>query len=478
MDQLNNDLLFLILRELKNDYKSLYSCLLVNRTWCVTAVPILWRDPGQVTPFKKSQDKLFKIILLHLSEESRDILKNQGMNNIIAETYRRPLFDYINFWKYLDLHFVERLIPRSKIGKANIAIIRNEILSLFINRSTKIIHLLIPQKFDCQLHLIPGAEHCLSELKSFQCDDDIAQNILEGLTRIIKSIKKLTLNVDHIITENHGFIKLIDIQKNLNDFSLFNFSSFKNESFYKSLEESLIKHADTIQYLRISWNPTTKFLSYFVNLLTLKIVMPFYNNWEDPNWNDSNYLKNLSLPTLKILIVCNAPLNALLNLIENTTNNLSEINISIHCYALRTNGSKMLVRAICQNCPNIRYLKLSLDGNLLISEFENLLINCQFLNRLIFNVMNDYEFSWNELFQILAKSSPIGLFKFGFYSSKAFKLNDVKSFFDNWKNRNPILLKLIHPSIATDQRLVDLIEQYKTEGVIKKYSFDFGEYFE
>src|SRR6266536_4556983 len=141
LKSLNKDVLFLIFEELKNDEKSLYSCLLVNRTWCEVTVPILWKNPGRTyceTIWKnsltdKAESILFNVILLHLSRESRDILKNQGISNLITETYQRPLFNYINFWKYLNLSLIESMIS-SRIISASI--IRNEILKLFINRRT------------------------------------------------------------------------------------------------------------------------------------------------------------------------------------------------------------------------------------------------------------------------------------------------------------------------------------------------------
>src|SRR2546430_1916226 len=102
MWSLNNDVLFLIFKELKDDKKSLYSCLLVNRTWCITAVPILWKNPETYDELL-SMNKLFNVILLNLSEDSRDILKNLGINNPLTEKYKPPLFNYTNFLKYLDL---------------------------------------------------------------------------------------------------------------------------------------------------------------------------------------------------------------------------------------------------------------------------------------------------------------------------------------------------------------------------------------
>jgi hypothetical protein len=456
MVQFNEDVLFLILEELKHNKKSLFSCLLVNRTWCVIAVPILWRNPGQYSMTSISYNMLFDTIILHLSEESRDILKNQGMSNLITEKYQRPLFNYIDFWKYLELYLLESLISSRIIEKSNVPILRNEILKLFINKNAKFNHLSIPQNFDCQLHLIPGAEDCLLELESFCFHNNINLNVLRGVVKICKSIKKIEI---------------------LDNFYLFGIPFSENESFNESLEESLIRHANTVQHLRVNWNFTTRFLSYFVNLLSLKIEMSYVKKPSNPRWNDPNYLKNLSLPFLKILKAHFVPVNILVNLIENTTENLSEM--SIHCNnVVRYDGCKLLIQAIHQNCPNIRYLKLSLgrdffDRNLLIPEFENLLINCQQLSGLIIKMCKGHEFSWDKFFLVLARSAPPGLFKFKFYS-RTFELEDLKILFDNWKNENPILLKLKHSGAKMDRKLLYLFEQCKTKGVIKKYSFGFN----
>src|SRR5688572_20934487 len=98
MSKLNKDVLFLISEELSNDIKSLHSCLLVDRTWCKTTVPILWKNPLKFCPTYNALNILFDIILLHLSKESRDILKNQEID-LVVEAHRRPLFNYISFWK-------------------------------------------------------------------------------------------------------------------------------------------------------------------------------------------------------------------------------------------------------------------------------------------------------------------------------------------------------------------------------------------
>uniref|UniRef100_U9UKB6 F-box domain-containing protein n=1 Tax=Rhizophagus irregularis (strain DAOM 181602 / DAOM 197198 / MUCL 43194) TaxID=747089 RepID=U9UKB6_RHIID len=114
------------------------------------------------------------------------------------------------------------------------------------------------------------------------------------------------------------------------------------------------------------------------------------------------------------------PPDVLANLIESTKIHLSEI--SIYCVVFNVSGDKRLIQTIYQNCPNLRYLKLSLVfyDNSLISELDNLLINY------------------------------------------------------NWKDRNPMLLKICTSmSLKEKQQLEDLIEPYKAKGIIKNYFIGF-----
>src|ERR1051325_2828781 len=103
MSKLNKDVLFLILEEFQYDSKSLYSCLSVNRTLCKIAVSILWKNPLGFFPTDYAETLLFDVILLHLPKEFRD-------NGILVEQYRQPSFNYIGFWKHLDLQDLYRMI--------------------------------------------------------------------------------------------------------------------------------------------------------------------------------------------------------------------------------------------------------------------------------------------------------------------------------------------------------------------------------
>src|SRR5436190_17777286 len=192
MLKLNKDVLFLVIKELQNDRKSLHSCLLVDRTWCEITIPLLWKNPWKFCLIDSAGSiLLFNVILSHLSEGSRENLK-QKIDLFVAR--QQPLFNYISFCRYLNLYILERMTVK-RLGRnfeeSKISIIRNEIMRLFINRNTKFTHLYLNSHPYFQIH-ISGAEHCFSELIFLQCDI-FNDNDLERLARISKSIETLEL---------------------------------------------------------------------------------------------------------------------------------------------------------------------------------------------------------------------------------------------------------------------------------------------
>ena len=62
MSKLNSrdSILYLIFKELQ-DEKTLFSYLRVNKTWCETIIPILWKDPWKYLKGKKFKKNLNRI---------------------------------------------------------------------------------------------------------------------------------------------------------------------------------------------------------------------------------------------------------------------------------------------------------------------------------------------------------------------------------------------------------------------------------
>ncbi|GBC07735.1 hypothetical protein RclHR1_07660011 [Rhizophagus clarus] len=444
--KLNRDVLYLISVELQDDKSTIYSCLLVNKTWCEIIIPMIWRNPWKY--LKSGKEKLLlNVMLSHLTL-----------------TNKRPLFNYINFCKHLNLNKIQQIIRTTIHEEIEMKKTENDIFNLFINENTKFTHLYIPQQFDRQIHLIPGAKRCLSEIEFLSCNTNINDNVLIGLTEICKSIKELELFIE-MNNNNYGIVRLIEIPKKLLNICLLTDYPQYDESFYKILENSLIKHANTTQYFKTTIQPITKILSSFVNLKMLEL---------NGNFNAWNRLENMSLPHLEILRAKSVPIRSLISLIENTDGHLIEIKVDGISHDEISN--KRIIQAIYQNCPNLMYLKI-LARNCSISELEKLLINCQHLTGLFLSSNTTDVFGLDYFFEILARSSPTSLFKFKFnFRYRPIKLESLKSFFINWKGRYPMLLQFSR--VGNIEGYIDLIDKYREEGIIKNFDYNYGHTFE
>ncbi|PKB97202.1 hypothetical protein RhiirA5_506695 [Rhizophagus irregularis] len=269
-----------------------------------------------------------------------------------------------------------------------------------------------------------GTELCFSELGYLRCTSTQNSSILAGRLAILNtSIKKLNFDILYFSTHNCGITKLIEGQKNLNEVIFNNqYLVTLKEYIVRPLEEALIKCADTIQYLKIDWKPVTNLFSHLVNLISLEI-----HAFRQKNWNHLNHLEKISLPHLK-------------------------------------------------------YLKAHYVPSKILAKFENLLINCQILNGLEIFCVHDYQINWKILFEILTRSTPISLFKFKFIYSifnsyLNINLESLKLFLDNWKDRSSMLLQIFSSGVMLNVeqkqhqlKLEDLLQKYKTKGVIKNYN--------
>lgn len=444
MTILNRDVFYLIIEELRNDKKTLISCLSVNKTFCEITVPILWKNPWKFLKLEKKYKKLLlNVIISHFSDETKNYLRQCDS---LIYLYERPLFNYISFCKHLNFEVIRFMINSFK-ERSKTSLITNEILKLFINEDMKFSHLYIPKFFDYQLNFT-GTGNCFSEIRYFRCSTDIKDNVLFGLVENCKSIKELEIRFGGH-KYNNGIGRLIKAQKNLFSFSLIDYNYYRNLHFDKIIENALIKHSKSIYYYKITTSPT-KILSSFVNLKILEL--------DDQRELDFSW--NYSLPHLQILRVKSFSEKGLTDLINSTSGSLIEIKIDYCDYYDCTE----IIQAIYQNCPKLKYLKLRI-GDWDIYEFEKILINCQYLDMLY--VIIDNLYYWEFLFEILTKSSPISLFKFKFQFK--FDSSDIplEPFFDNWKGKCPILLSFDQ---ITVENMEDLLKEYEAKGIIKNYN--------
>src|SRR5438045_9109126 len=91
---------------------TLFSCLLLNRTLCEIALPILWRNPWKFcrkTECVYKLKRLYKTIISLLPADSKLLLINNDIN-IFNPFSSKPLFNYISFFKTLNAIDIDNMI--------------------------------------------------------------------------------------------------------------------------------------------------------------------------------------------------------------------------------------------------------------------------------------------------------------------------------------------------------------------------------
>src|SRR5438045_6860931 len=109
MSKLNKDILFLIFEEL-HDSKSLFSCLMVNKLWCETVIPILWRNPWCYDINYSNKSYLFVIIASYLfHDHTKEFLTRQGIQ-LPSILHQSHLFDYLSLCRSINVNVINNVI--------------------------------------------------------------------------------------------------------------------------------------------------------------------------------------------------------------------------------------------------------------------------------------------------------------------------------------------------------------------------------
>ncbi|EXX62083.1 uncharacterized protein OCT59_009783 [Rhizophagus irregularis] len=211
------------------DYKTLHSCILVNRLWCRLAIPLLWEDPFSI---KLPKNHHFIEIYLHnLSDDDKTRLNEYVIhNNLFPNT--NTFFNYPKFIQRLNTHNVYYSIKKwaSTIEEEHSSYSPSQIPNF-----TKLIFkslFLIFIKNEVNLHSFK----VMVDYEEFEYFDAAVELILQN-PNFVHNIKNLTLEFDEITDNVRKFLGFLS--SNCNSISSFYFIfSFKYHE-YPKIEENL-----------------------------------------------------------------------------------------------------------------------------------------------------------------------------------------------------------------------------------------------
>ncbi|CAG8720221.1 20821_t:CDS:1 [Racocetra persica] len=106
MSSLPVDCVTIILENLRYDPGCLFSCLLINRSWCRVTVPILWSDPFSIFGEKFGRNIIRSYLICLDYENKLNLIKN-GINISLSEN---PLFGYHKYLQFLEYELLNHLV--------------------------------------------------------------------------------------------------------------------------------------------------------------------------------------------------------------------------------------------------------------------------------------------------------------------------------------------------------------------------------
>ncbi|CAG8464579.1 3724_t:CDS:2 [Paraglomus brasilianum] len=118
-------------------YKDLYSCLLVNRLWCRSTVPLLWRQPLINNPYSRA--KVLQVYYSCLDNHQKQQLQFQEPEIPFVDA-PLPLFNYPSFLRFLDYDKLFRTMEAlcKTMSRKCFHNMLNAILQLISNNTPKV----------------------------------------------------------------------------------------------------------------------------------------------------------------------------------------------------------------------------------------------------------------------------------------------------------------------------------------------------
>ncbi|RGB37362.1 hypothetical protein C1646_756988 [Rhizophagus diaphanus] len=482
MSKLNKDILFLIFEELQDNSKFLFSCLMVNRIWCETVVPILWRNPWRYAINYYEKKSLYSIVSSYLSNDIKESLTRKG----VKITGQSLVFDYLTFCKSINVRTIDAIISIGSSSEYNQFLLQEEIYSLLIKKCPEIMYLNICDTYE--IVYLPEAKVRLESLCELTVDTLIDSRYFYRLAHICQQIQRIII-INKNLKANHGTAKLIEFQNNLKyfkwidefveDYDYFDWEQLEDS--YTDTFNLLKKHVNTLNHLEISLQYDHddliaydySFLQYTLlelhNLKILKINSHLFLN--DNDFNEK--LEMMAYRDLKILEIEFADIYQVTCMVKYSLC-LRELRINDYDWNYDNYDHDILnfFRTICENYFLIEYLSIPMFFENHYIEFEKLLKKCQKLRSLYFKDTycdEESEFKYGDyLLNVLVMEASTNLREIGIPYDVKLSLETLEKFFEEWKGRPAVSINLGDICFYRDNNsYMELFNKYKIEGVIK-----------
>jgi hypothetical protein len=230
------EILTQISKYLEEDYKTLCSCVLVNKQWHIINIPILWSN---LFHSKNSIKILINCILM----EDKDFFKN---NNIEQEKLEKsPLHNYAKFASKLNFGDMDRKLNDFFYNKTIIE--KHKLVNYILNYSiikTLEINNNDYSEFECLINH-PRFNTCFQNLNELVCYYDYDTRLFDNLKVACKDIQVLKAFYPSCY-RYESLVQLIKSQTQIKEWSV---NSWSSAVLSTNLTKALLNHSKSIQYM-------------------------------------------------------------------------------------------------------------------------------------------------------------------------------------------------------------------------------------
>ncbi|PKC71566.1 hypothetical protein RhiirA1_453360 [Rhizophagus irregularis] len=467
-----------IIQYFHHDYKTLHSCILINRLWCRLAIPLLWEDPFSIK-FPKNYH-FIEIYLHNLNDDDKTKLNKYEFNNDLIPS--NTLFNYPSFIQHLNTRKIINSINnwKSAVGISTTKarnfkkFIHNLLYLIFIENIVNLHSLEVvlstsqEEYFNNTLNLILQNPNLFRNIKNLKLEDLGAETLIKLSTLISSNCNSISslyfdLNSYNYTKNNNQMIEkylsqIINSQENLRrilfDFYEFTLSllSLKNSNCSNTL--------NTIVFCYVDFKNIIGLIEIFNQLNVLESIHIIFCKSLDTKF--ISQIINITKPfKLKSLIFNEIlQIESLILLIQKFGNNIEDFGFS---GIKESQQLPQLLESVIIYCCKIKFLYLpgelnSQNINLLFNLIENIKQNLNYL------LIDTYDSHLSSI--ILQNLGQILPFKLEYLKlSLVINTSDFETFLKNSQN---IFIKKL---VITNNRIKDEIEDifpYIKEYIIKK----------
>jgi hypothetical protein len=473
-----------ILKYLRYDFSTLYSCILVNRLCCRIAIPLLWEDPFSIPT---ENYNFIRIYLCNLNDDDKTKLNEYGIDKNLFPS--NTLFNYPSFIKCLNIQIDYSIQSWAKsVNNYSIKftcplnytrLIYKSLFKIFIENGANL-HTLDVISYVHHEYLNDAFELILKNPNFIRNIKNLKLQGITNLTKIDSLLLLLNSNCNSISTLHFQFSddllissSIINSQNNLKKV-LFKYNDFLSNNSLLSLKDSNCSNTlKTIIFHETDFKDINILKEGFEQLNNLESIHILY--CRSLNSNFVQQIVSINKPFKLRSLFLREPIEELQSLLQKSNNYLENIGIGTFILDDQSNN-KQLVENILSYCRKINCFDFSYihTSDYIYQTFD--LINNVGQN------LNYLSIEFNFMPTINAELSSIVLNKLGqilplkleyLKLSLVIYITDFKIFLDNFQNifikklviRNIILQdniieKIRKLVIGNNQNILPYIEEY------------------